>query len=60
MCDELAVVDDADELARRCGDDLLARQRAAGAFDELFGRIHFVGAVHVDEHLVGGVQVDAP
>ena len=31
---------------------------AAGAFDQLFGRIHFVGAVYIHEHFVHGVQIE--
>ena len=56
--DQLAVVDDADELARSGRNDLLARQRAAGAFDQLFMPVHFVGAVYVHQHFVHGVQIE--
>ena len=45
---ELRRIDDADELARDRGDDLLARQRAAAALDHRAVLGHLVGAVDVD------------
>jgi hypothetical protein len=56
--DQLALVDDADELLGAGGDDLLARQRAAAALDHGHVRGDLVGAVDVDFHLAGLVQVD--
>jgi hypothetical protein len=56
--DQLALVDDADELLGAGGDDLLARQRAAAALDHGHVRGDLVGAVDVDFHLAGFIQVD--
>src|SRR5690606_27505634 len=50
------IIDDADEAAARGGDDLLARQGAATALDELEVPRGFVGPVHVQGHFVQAVQ----
>ena len=56
--DQLAVVDDADEAPRGRGDDLLARERAAAALDEMARAGGLVGAVDIDVQLVDLVQVE--
>ena len=55
---ELGVVGDADEFLRRCGDDLLARQRAAAAFNKVQVLGGFVRAVHVQRQAAGAVQFE--
>ena len=54
--DELGVVDDTDEASSRAGEDLLASQCAASAFDELQVLVAFIGAVDVDVQVTGLVQ----
>src|SRR5690606_18932942 len=55
---ELGVVHDADELPAGGGHDLLARERAAAALDELEVARRLVSAVHVHGNLVDAVQGD--
>ena len=49
--DELALVDDADEAPRRGGENLLARERAAAALDQMQVLRRLVGAVDVEVEL---------
>ena len=55
--DQLGIVDDADEAARRGGDDLLAGQCRAAALDETQLRIGLVGAVDVHVEVADRVQI---
>ena len=58
LVDELARVGDAHETPRDGRDDLLARERAAAAFDHRQATVHFVGAVDVDRDVVDVVEIE--
>ena len=51
------VVDDADELARSGGDDLLARERGSAALDQHAARGRLIGAVDVEVEITLGVEI---
>src|SRR5207253_4766390 len=55
--DKLRLIDDAHELARDRGDNLLARERTAAAFDHRAVLGDFIGAVDVDGNVIDIVQV---
>ena len=55
--DQLALVGDTDEPARRRGDDLLARQSRAPTLDQLALMVGFIGAVDIGLDLADLVQV---
>ena len=57
---ELRGIDDAHELARHRGDDLLARERTATALDHLQVLGDLVGAIDVHRQLVDAVQIEDP
>src|SRR6185312_11135466 len=56
--DELALVDDADETAGRSGDDLLARERTAAAFDEVMRTRGFIGSVDIERQIGDVIEVE--
>ena len=56
--DALGSVDDADECFRHGGDDLLARQRAAAALDQMLAGIALVGAVDIDRNRFDVVEIE--
>ncbi len=56
--DQLGLIDDADEAARRGRDDLFAGQRGAAALDQVQAAGGFVGAVDVDVQARDRVEVE--
>ena len=56
--DQFGLVDDADKFLGAGGDDFFPRQRAAAAFDHGHVAGDFIGAIDIDFHLAGFIQVD--
>ena len=56
--DLLGGIRDADELVRNGGDDLLARQRRAAAFDHLHVAVDFIRTINVNPQTIHFVEIE--